>query len=57
MSENICPECGSVNTYWREEYPETGMDEMVLVCRDCEPEPKPLPWTFRVREKERIIWE
>lgn len=39
-----CKKCGSTDTYWREEHPDTGMDEMVLVCRVCEP----MPWTIRV---------
>jgi len=51
MDKDICEKCGGVNTYWREEHPDTGMDEMVKVCRDCEPDIKPLPWSFRMREK------
>jgi hypothetical protein len=55
MSINqICKKCGGHDTYWREEHADTGMDEHVLVCRDCEGKPAPLPLSFRLREKAQI---
>lgn len=36
MDYGTCKECGGDNTYWYEEHADTGMDEMVLRCRDCE---------------------
>lgn len=53
----ICKKCGGTNTYWREEHPDTGMDEMVQVCRDCKPKAKALPWQFRLREKLSMKWK
>jgi|WetSurMetagenome_2_1015567.scaffolds.fasta_scaffold155016_3 hypothetical protein len=49
-----CKKCGSTNTYWHEDHPDTGMDEMVLRCRDCDKKIKPLPFSFRVRERIEI---
>lgn len=45
-----CNVCGSKNTYYHEEHPDTGMDEIVLRCRDCEAKKPKLPLRFRVRE-------
>lgn len=53
---NICKNCGGTNTYWREEHADTGMDEMVLVCRDCTPKSLKLPLSYRIREKLSIKW-
>ena len=30
-----CPECGKKQASWREEHPDTDMNEMVLHCPDC----------------------
>lgn len=49
-----CTKCGSKNTYWREQHPDTGMDEMVLVCADCEKEKPKLPFSFLLKEKINI---
>lgn len=56
IAEPRCQKCGSDNIYWREEHPDTGMDEMVMVCRDCAPEILPLPWKFIMREKLSMKW-
>ena len=53
MVNEKCLKCGSTNTYWHEEHPDTGMDEMVLRCRDCVKKTQRLPWSFRMREKIR----
>lgn len=56
ISEARCDKCGGTNIYWREEHPDTGMDEMVMVCRDCKPKVKPLPLSFKIRENISIWW-
>ena len=55
--KTACKKCGGTNTYWREEHPDTGMDEVVLVCKDCQPKIHTLPLWFRVREKLSIKWK
>lgn len=30
-----CPKCNSADIEYREEYPDTDMNEMVLICNDC----------------------
>ncbi len=57
MNKHVCEKCGSTNTYWHEDHPDTGMDEMVLICNDCKPKSIPLPWSFRMREKLSIKWK
>jgi len=56
MKSDKCEKCGGTNTYWREEHPDTGMDEMVLVCRDCKPKTYKLPLSFRLKEAMSIKW-
>ncbi len=50
MGKNTCSKCGGTNTYYAEEHADTGMDEMVLRCRDCANVAPKLPLKFRVRE-------
>jgi len=57
MGKDLCKKCNGANTYWREDHPDTGMDEMVLACRDCESKIARLPWKFRMREKLSIKWK
>lgn len=53
-TKNKCKKCGSENTYWREEHPDTGMDEMVLVCVTCEIKKPKIPFSFLLKEKISI---
>lgn len=55
--DNICKKCGGVNTCWHEDHPDTGMNEMILVCQDCRPRVISLPLLFRVRESISIKWK
>ena len=60
MRDKFCEECGSENTYWHEEHPGTGMDEMVLRCSDCEgkkQKPSALWWRwFHFKEMIAMWW-
>lgn len=33
--KHVCPKCGKQNAFYREEHPDTDMNEMVLYCPDC----------------------
>jgi hypothetical protein len=50
VKKEACEKCGGTNTYYTEIHPDTGMDEIVLRCRDCARKIKRLPLRFRARE-------
>lgn len=34
-TKHLCPKCGKNTAYYKEEHPDTDMNEMVLYCPEC----------------------